>query len=221
VAGSVRPRAVGRAGAVTTVAAVAEEPGRRVDGVAGLLLTGGASRRMGVDKASLVVDGVRLAQRTAGILSAVVTPALEVGPGRSTLPVVEEAPPGQGPLVAAAAGFRALAEGGHAGPVVVVATDLPRLTPAVVHHLARHPSTGSIVPLVAGRAQWLVARWSPRAVGRASVLVGRGERSMQALAEDVLWIDLSDRADELADVDAPADLRAAGLAPVTEAHGDG
>jgi molybdopterin-guanine dinucleotide biosynthesis protein A len=203
------------------VAAVADRSGAGVEGVAGLLLTGGASRRMGVDKASLVVDGVRLAQRTADVLSAVVSPALEVGPGRSSLPTVEEARPGDGPLSAAAAGFRALAGAGHVGPVVIVATDVPRLSAGVVHDLAGHPSTGSVVPVVAGRPQWLVARWSPRAVGRAEALVLDGERRMSALADDVVWVDVSDRAGEVADVDTPADLGAAGLAPVTGGHGDG
>nr|MDP9020189.1 NTP transferase domain-containing protein [Actinomycetota bacterium] len=61
-----------------------------VPGVAGLLLTGGASRRMGRDKALLAVHGLPLAQRTAGVLAAVVAPVLEVGPGRSTLPAVQE-----------------------------------------------------------------------------------------------------------------------------------
>lgn len=195
------------------MASVTDGRGERVAGVAGLLLTGGASRRMGVDKASLVVDGVGLAQRTAGVLSAVVSPALEVGPGRTALPAVEEALPGEGPLAAADAGFRALVERGHVGPVVVVGTDVPRLSAAVVHELAAHPSEGSVVPLVAGRAQWLAARWSPRAVRRASELVLRGERRMRALADDVVWLDGSEWADALTDVDTPADLRDAGLAP--------
>ncbi|MBW3610518.1 MAG: NTP transferase domain-containing protein [Actinobacteria bacterium] len=204
-----------------------EGRGGHVPEVAGLLLTGGASRRMGVDKALLEVDGLSLAQRTANVLAAVVAPALEVGPGRTTLPAVEEEPAGEGPLVAAAAGFRALAERGHVGPVIVVATDLPRLSVAVVQALASHSSAGSVVPLVAGRPQWLAARWSPRAVGRAPALVRGGERRMQALADDVddaddvEWLDASDWAGDLIDVDTPADLRHAGLVPVVGGNGDG
>ena len=195
--------------------------GAHVVGVAGLLLTGGASRRMGVDKASLRVDGLPLAQRTAEVLAAVVAPALEIGPGHSTLPAVEEAPPGEGPLAAAAAGFRALAELGHVGPVVVVATDLPRLTVALVQALASHRSAGSVVPLVAGRPQWLAARWSPRAVERAPALVRQGERRVRALADDVEWLDGSQWADDLTDVDTPGDLRDAGLVPVIDGNSDG
>lgn len=206
---------------VATVTKVTEARGTHVAEVAGLLLTGGASRRMGVDKASLEVDGVPLAQRTAAVLAAVVAPVLEVGPGRTTLPAVEEVPAGEGPLAAAAAGFRGLSEVGHAGPVVVVATDLPRLSVAVVQALASHPSANSVVPLVAGRPQWLAARWSPRAVGRAPALVQQGERRMQALADDVEWFDGSQWADDLTDVDTPADLRDAGLVPVIDGNSDG
>ncbi|MBW3644704.1 MAG: NTP transferase domain-containing protein [Actinobacteria bacterium] len=204
-----------------------EGRGGHVPGVAGLLLTGGASRRMGVDKALLEVDGLSLAQRTANVLAAVVAPALEVGPGRTTLPAVEEEQAGEGPLTAAAAGFRALAGLGHAGPVIVVATDLPRLSVAVVQALASHPSGGSVVPVVAGRPQWLAARWSPRATGRAPALVRQGQRRIGALAgdlddlDDVEWLDASDWAGDLFDVDTPADLRHAGLVPVVGANGDG
>ena len=206
-------------GLVATVTHVTEGRGRHVPGVAGLLLTGGASRRMGVDKALLEVDGVSLAQRTANVLGAVVAPALEVGPGCTSLPAVQEAPAGEGPLAAAAAGFRALAQRGHAGPVIVVATDLPRLSVAVVEALASHPSAGSVVPLVAGHAQWLAARWSPWAVGRAPGLVGQGERRMQALADDVEWLDGSEWAGDLIDVDTPAHLRRAGLVPMVSGNG--
>ena len=206
---------------MTTVTRVTDGRGTHVAGVAGLLLTGGASRRMGVDKASLSIDGVPLAQRTAGVLAAVVAPLLEVGPGRTTLPAIEEAPAGEGPLAAAAAGFRALADLGHVGPVMVVATDLPRLSVAVVQALAAHPSAGSVVAFVAGRPQWLAARWSPPAVERAPALVRAGERRMQALADDVEWLDCSHWAEHLTDVDTPADLRDAGLVPVTDGNSHG
>jgi hypothetical protein len=49
--------------------------------VGGLLLTGGASRRMGSDKALLKVDGRRLVDRAAAVLGAVAAPVIEVGPG--------------------------------------------------------------------------------------------------------------------------------------------
>lgn len=185
-------------------------------GVAGLLLTGGHSRRMGVDKATIRVGGVTLAERTAAVLAAGTAPTLEVGPGRTGLPAVREQPPGRGPLAALAAGAGALAARGHAGPAVVLPTDLPGVGVDLVRRLAHHPAPGSVVVVAGGRPQWLVARWSPAALARARRLVTAGEQRMDALAgadHDVHWLDEPGWADQVADVDTPDDLGRAGLHP--------
>src|SRR5487761_1664408 len=93
-------------------------------GVAGMLLTGGASRRMGFDKSALVIGGVPLARRLAQVLAQVVAPLVEVGPGRSGLPALTEDPAGGGPLVAVGAGHVELSCRGHVGPSLVLACDL-------------------------------------------------------------------------------------------------
>ena len=92
---------------------------------------------MGFDKASMLVDGRTSVARVVEALSAVADPVLEVGPGRSGLPAVREEPAGAGPLVAIAAGWRALRGRGHAGPVLVLACDLPLVDAAVTRLLAR------------------------------------------------------------------------------------
>lgn len=168
---------------------------------------------MGVDKSSLLVGGRRLGTVTAELLRRVVSPVLEVGPGWTSLPSVEEEPRGGGPLVAIAAGAAALAGRGHAGSAVVVATDLPRLGLSFLLRLAAHPSDLSVVPVVAGRPQWLAARWSPQALLFAQRLVAEGERQMTALHKDVEWLDEPQWTDQLVDVDTPADLERLGLRP--------
>ena len=132
-------------------------------GAAGLLLTGGASRRLGQDKGALMLDGAgeSLAHRTARLLSEVAAPVLEVGPGRSGLPAVLEDPPGAGPLVALAAGARRLRAEGWTGPTVVLATDLPLLTREFLGWLAAYPTTRSVIPVVDGQPQTLCARYAP------------------------------------------------------------
>jgi len=55
---------------------------------AGVLLTGGSSRRLGFDKATVMVGDETLAERAARVLSAVCSPVIEVGPGRSGMPVI-------------------------------------------------------------------------------------------------------------------------------------
>ena len=75
--------------------------------VAALLLSGGASTRMGCDKTQLVIQGMTLVRRTGQLLERVVDLALEIGPGTSGLPAIRESPAGLGPLAAICAGRRA------------------------------------------------------------------------------------------------------------------
>ncbi len=193
--------------------------------VAGLLLTGGASRRMGFDKASLLVDGSPLAVRLAGVLCTVASPVLEVGPGRSALEPVSEEPPGGGPLAAVAAGAAALRSRGVVAPVIVLACDMPLLTARALAVLAAWPGDGSVVPVVGGTTQPLAARWSAADLETAARLVAAGERSMKALlalaepqlADEGAW-PAGTAASAFADVDVPADLVSLGL-PVPPGEG--
>ena len=181
--------------------------------VAGLLLTGGASRRMGTDKACLVVDGRSLAERGAAALAAVCDPVLEVGPGYSGLPAVREEPPGSGPLAAVGAGWAALSAAGHRGPVLVMAVDMPFVTSALLHLLAHRPGPATAVPRSDGRAQPLCARFASEALEQVAGLLASGERSLRALLEvvDVDWVERAEwepvaGPDAFTDLDEPADL---------------
>ncbi|HLH46114.1 MAG TPA: NTP transferase domain-containing protein [Acidimicrobiales bacterium] len=182
--------------------------------VAGLLLTGGASRRLGRDKATLPLPGgTTLARRTAALLSAVADPALELGPGVSGLDHVPDPTAPTGPLAAVAGGVVALRRRGWEGPALVVATDLPRLSAGLLQWLAAYPVPRSVVPCVDGRPQWLCARYSPAALAAAGSLVAGGERAVRLLAE-VAPVELAPAeecaaaADSsvLADVDRPEEL---------------
>lgn len=190
---------------------------------AGIVLTGGRSRRMGVDKATLEVGGVPCAVHVASVLAAAADPLVEVGPGHTGLVRAPEERPGEGPLAALVAGARALAARGHAGGVLALACDLPAVTPAALSMLATWPTNASVVPLVAGRPQTLCARWSAAALAEAASLVTAGERSMRALLsrlgpEGVVLLDegawpAGVDASAFADVDTPEDLARLGLGP--------
>lgn len=138
---------------------------------------------MGADKAALVPPGAAetQAQRTGRLLAAATSPALEVGPGRSGLPSLADEIPGAGPLAAIASGWRALRRLGWAGPVLVVATDLPRLSGSLLAWLADHPSPLSVVPESGGTLQPLCARYSARDLERAAGLVAGGCRAAREL----------------------------------------
>lgn len=153
---------------------------------------------MGRDKASL------FAADLAAVLSAVFPRSYEVGPGRTTLPTVRD--PGVGPLGALAAAAPLVA----GLDVVVVACDMPFVTPELLSLLAASP--GTAVPVAEGRAQTLCARYAAADVARAPALVEAGARAMRALLDDadVAW--LADLPFDFADVDTPEDLERLGLA---------
>ena len=113
-----------------------------------LLLTGGASRRLGTDKATIVWHGETLAARAARVLAQVCAPVLEVGPGVTSLPRRPRGSAGSRPARRGARG-RARARGGSGAEVdavVVLACDMPfveppllRLLADVAGHRHRHP----------------------------------------------------------------------------------
>jgi molybdopterin-guanine dinucleotide biosynthesis protein A len=188
--------------------------------VAGLLLTGGASRRLGVAKATLLLDGERLVDRVARVLAGIATTVVEVGPGYSHLEAVREEPPGSGPLAALVAGAAVLAtrHDDGASAVLVLAVDLPFVDAALLTWLASHPAPGTVVPVVGGLPQPLCARYAPDALAAAAELVAAGERSMRALLRRV---DVHEALEEewsgvatartFSDVDTPEDANAFGL----------
>lgn len=186
--------------------------------VAGILLTGGQSRRMGTDKASLLIEGTPAASRVLAVLRRVAPRVIEVGPGVTDAPAVLEDPPGEGPLVAVAAGSRSLRQAGIRAPALVVACDLPLIDERVLWMLARSPGRNSVVPTAHGRPQPLCARWSERDLASAERLVHSGARSMRRLMErpgitflsEETWpMGMDPRV--LVDADSPEDLDRLGL----------
>lgn len=181
---------------------------------AGLVLTGGAARRLGADKATLERGGERLVDRVWRALAEVADPVLEVGPGRSRRPWVREDPPGAGPLAAFGAGLVALAERGAADrPVLLVAVDLPGITPALLAWLRDHPAPGAVVPVVDGRRQPLCARYPVGVAALVAEARTGGGTSMRALLDRLTVTEVGEDAwspvassDAFADLDEPADL---------------
>jgi molybdenum cofactor guanylyltransferase len=186
--------------------------------VAGLLLTGGASRRMGTDKALIEVDGQRLVDRAAAVLRAVADPVVEVGPGWSGLPAVREDPPGSGPLAALSAGAAALRAAGHDGPVLVLAVDMPRVGVELLRLLAGRVGTATAVPRAGGHPQPMCARYGPDVLAAVDERLAAGGRSLRDLLETMAasgavgWVEQGEwepvaGPDAFSDVDTPDDLQ--------------
>jgi molybdopterin-guanine dinucleotide biosynthesis protein A len=185
---------------------------------AGVLLTGGRSRRLGFDKASLVLDGETLARRSGRRLASVCTPVVEVGDGSSGLPSVREQPARSGPLAALAAAGATLREAGHDGAVVVLAVDLPAVDEPLLRWLRDRTGTPTAVPRVGGRLQMVCARYGGAALVEAQNLVSGGVRALHELL-DVVEFDVIEEsewravatADTFADIDTPDDARRSGI----------
>ena len=181
---------------------------------AGVLLTGGSSRRLGFDKATAIVGDETVAVRAARVLSAVCSPVVEVGPGRTRLRAIRESPPGSGPLAALLAGVDAMG----ADTVVLLGCDLVRIESPLLSLLAGWDGAPSAVPTVDGMPQLVCARYGSDAIEAARALLAAGERSLRALLEaapidlvpESRWRAVAE-ADAFADLDTPEDLARLGL----------
>ncbi|HJV64342.1 MAG TPA: molybdenum cofactor guanylyltransferase [Geomonas sp.] len=126
-------------------------------GVTGVILAGGASRRMGSNKAVLPYGGTTLIERIYRQVSTlcaevmVVTNTPEVYPFLPC-PKVQDIYPGMGPL----AGIHAALSQSRTGYILAVACDMPWINPALVRALA------------SGREGW-------------DVVIPEGEKGMEPL----------------------------------------
>jgi molybdenum cofactor guanylyltransferase len=174
-----------------------------------ILLTGGASRRMGRDKASIEVDGVPMAQRIARELFSLGIPVTAAGraplEGCEFLPDAEEY---AGPM-AALARFRP-----ERRFVMVVSCDLPAFHGGVVLRL-REILRGydAAVPMRDGRLQPLCALYRAEALETLHRLVEGGERRimrwLQGLDLAVTWTERCGLAEAAKNANTPEDLMSA------------
>ena len=127
-----------------------------------VVLAGGSSRRMGSDKPALYVGELTLLDRVLTACAAAQRTVV-VGPSRDVSRDVvwtREEPPGGGPVPALRAGLELVEQ----DVVVVLAADLPFLSPSVVDDLvARTPA----VVVGDDRPQWLCGAWPTAALRTA------------------------------------------------------
>lgn len=179
--------------------------------VAGLVLAGGAGRRMGgVDKAALVVGGVTLLDRVLAAARPVCDRLVVVGPARPTVVAgvtfLREAEPGGGPVPAVAAG---LAEAPGADVVLVLAADLPLLATDHLRRLLAALDAGAAEAAAAadegGPNPLLAAYRAPALVARAAA-PGAGTPASRLLPPATVAVDLGPAT---LNVNRPEDLAAA------------
>jgi len=190
--------------------------------LAGVVLAGGASQRMGRDKANLTIPepaggpGARtMIERVVDVVAQRCDPVFVMAAQGQPLPalparIVRDELRGMGPLPATARALRAAAEAG-ARLAFVCAVDMPLLAADVIDDLVRraNETNADVVLPWDGRDHYLAAVYRTDLAERADALVAAGERKMRALvdASDTQRIVLSD-ARSLTNVNTEADLRA-------------
>ena len=132
------------------------EPCSRFANVSGAVLTGGASARMGRDKAHLPVGGVASATRVAARLAALCEDVVLVGGDPPAEASGRRAPDVPGPRCALRGLVGAL-EACRAERVLVVATDLPFVSADLLLALIAWPVADALVPRDARGAHPLCA----------------------------------------------------------------
>jgi len=156
-----------------------------------IILAGGDARRMGSDKASLLLGGQTLLQRVIAAMQQVfphVIVSVRQHRPEIDLPQVCDERDGEGihgggPLAGLAAAL-----GRITTPwAFVVACDMPFVEPAMVELLAGYRSDyQAVVPVVQGHPQPLAAYYAGSCLGKLRAhLAGGGKSSMRALLEQL------------------------------------
>ena len=177
---------------------------------AGAVLTGGASTRMGADKAFVEIDGEPLALRVAHALaSAGASPVVTIGGDIDRLRSIGlEAHPdrqgAQGPLGGIVTALEVL----DADVVFVAACDLVAVSGAAIREVidAMTPDADAVLPR-SDRLEPLIAAYRHRCLHHLRDELDGGERAPHRAIEGlaVVQVRLSD-ASALRDADSPGDL---------------
>lgn len=175
---------------------------------AAVVLTGGTGSRLGgADKADLAHDGRRFLDRALAAVAAL-DEVVVVGDPVEGVRCVREEPPGGGPAAGVLAGLDAL---GDVETVVVLAVDMPLVTPATVARLRaaydRGEGDGALLVDGGGRSQYLCGVYRVAAL-RAAAPEARHGLPMRRLLAPLSLVEVHAEGGEAHDVDEWADLGA-------------
>ena len=161
--------------------------------ISAAVLAGGASTRMGRDKALITHAGRTLVEHVIDRLRPVSDDVFVVTKHPDVLdhidvPVVADRKDVQTPLAGIATALRAAR---HAR-VFVCACDMPFVSPELVHYLTeRLGSHDAVVPRCDGRPESSHALWSSHIADAVDLALATGERAVHRVLEklDTLWVD--------------------------------
>lgn len=175
------------------------------------MLAGGDGVRLGgVDKVSIEVEGRTLLEHALAALEGIAEVVVVGGEVLTSRPVTftRESPAGGGPAAGLLAGLRAFPRMPEL--VVVLAVDMPRVTPATINRLVvARTDAGALLIDGSGHRQPLCAVYSTRALDRARPPALEDEHGlpMRGLIARLDLAEVPEIGSEAADVDTWADLR--------------
>ncbi|TDK97570.1 molybdenum cofactor guanylyltransferase [Mycobacterium paragordonae] len=184
--------------------------------LAGVVVAGGESRRMGRDKATLPLPGGTgtMVERVVDVVSQRCSPVYVMAAPGQPLPalpvqILRDEVRGLGPLPATGRGLRAAAAAG-ARYAFVAAVDMPSLTVDLIEELFRLAveTNAEVVMPWDGRSHYLAAIYRTDLADRIDALVAAGARKMSDLidASDAQQIVLTE-SEALTNVNTVDDLR--------------
>ncbi len=173
--------------------------------IAGAVLCGGASSRMGRDKATLEVGGMPMARWVANALCAGgCAPVVAVGGDPRALMAIGLAVeldlhPGEGPLGGI---ITALRWSPHPA-VFVAACDVPRLSAGTV---AAVTAAGGLAVACTEHRQPLCAMWPVAVLPQLEEAFAAGERQVRAVLDTLAVVEVEVPAADVRNINAPGDL---------------
>jgi molybdopterin-guanine dinucleotide biosynthesis protein A len=177
-----------------------------------IILAGGASRRMGREKAFLLLDGkpliAHVINRLEDLFDGIVISAREVGPYTAFgLPVVTDIEEfaGSGGLVGIYSALSAVETGG----ALVAACDMPLVRPELAHLILE--SAGNAAACVVRNEKGyepFLAYYGRECLGPIRGMIGRGERRVSSIYDHVQTRVIEEREWRVADPDGVSFLNA-------------
>jgi molybdopterin-guanine dinucleotide biosynthesis protein A len=157
-------------------------------GVAAAILAGGAARRMGgADKAALRVGGERIIDRQLALLRQVADPVFIVSAHHERfadlqVPIVADVVPGAGAI----GGIHTAVVMSPRPRTLVVACDMPFLTPALLRELTRPSVADVVIPRSPAGYEPLCATWAASCADPLRRRIEGGQLKVALALDDLL-----------------------------------
>ncbi|HYO82881.1 MAG TPA: molybdenum cofactor guanylyltransferase [Bryobacteraceae bacterium] len=174
--------------------------------VAGFVLAGGRSSRMGTDKASLTLESGTMLVRTATEVARATGSVQIIGRSVEGFRCVPDLIPNAGPIAGVAAALAATSS----PAALIVACDMPELDSDWLRSLIRETRPGVTLPRTPdGRLHPLCAVWSRDVAPIVAAAARNGTRRMHDLLAtlDCHAVDLPDAERHLVNLNTPADVQ--------------